>query len=250
MLSTHRTRLALMLSCMSALFGSRAAAQSGAWLVFSDDAAVSASECDIVNLGNDELIVIDGTRALETVDGHPVPGSFVEVLTADAMFTFVDADGTDAWVVANVFIDSAAFGFLAFTDDGDGLRSLWWLQEVGGVFRAVELLSNPIEPFVANLSPLNVAGVRCDACEVLVGSVFCGCTSDLECVDGDTCTDDICSADGVCVYVDTCADRHGGDRGGGAAPRISFSFCGSGASLAMSLTLVGLLLTTLVRRGR
>ncbi|MHC4698258.1 MAG: hypothetical protein ACYTFA_16115 [Planctomycetota bacterium] len=234
---------ALAVSCLLALLCPRAAAQSGPWLLFSDDTEVSSSMCDVVNAGNDELIVIEATEDLETIDGFVVPFSFVQAVNP---FSFIDAEGTEVWVVADVFIDNAPFGFLAFAEDFDGFRTLWWLGELDGVFRVVELIGDPIEPVIANRTPLDISNVPCDACELLVGSPFCGCVDDFDCADGDTCTDDICDVDGDCVHVDVCDDEDGG----GAAPRITFSFCGSGASLAMTLSLAGLVGMSLVRRRR
>ncbi len=241
-----RKNRALAVSCVLALTASSAAAQSGAWLIFPDDPVESLFECGVVNAGVEDLLVIDDTSDLETIDGFVVPGSFVDVLSPVEMSTFIDDEDTEAWVVADVFIDNTPFGFLAFTDDGDDLRSLWWLRETQGVFRGVELFEDTLEPFVANLIPFNVANASCDACELLIGSPFCGCVNDLDCVDGDPCTDDICDANGDCVYVDVCPDEP--RRRGGGTPQVSFSFCGSGASLAMSFTFVGLLMATLVRR--
>ena len=186
-ISTNPT---LLVSCALALFGSRAAAQSGAWLIFPDAPDKPLLDCDAVNAGNEDLLVIDATRDLETLDGFVVPGSFVEVLPPTSIFNYTDIEGTEAWVVANVFIDNAPFGFLAFTDDGDGLRSLWWLGEFDGAFRGVELFADTLEPFIAELIPFNTAGASCDACDLLVDSPFCP-------------SDD-------------------GSRGGGGAPRISF----------------------------
>ena len=113
---------ALVVSGVLMLITSSAAAQSGAWLIFPDDPTLPALDCDTVNAGVEDLLVIDDTRDLETIDGFLVPGSFVDVLGSVATFT-IDEEGTEAWVVADVFIDNAPFGFLAFTDDGDDLRT-------------------------------------------------------------------------------------------------------------------------------
>ena len=225
-------------------------AQTLPWETFAD--SESDSVCDVVNVGNYELLVLTPSGELETIDGEIVP------------FTWVDADG-------NVFIDNLPFGYLSFAEDGDGYRTLWWLSLADGVPRVVELTEGALEPVVANRFPSDFVSVPCDVCTLIDDPAYCGCRDSLDCDDGDECTDDLCLVTGECTHVDNFAICDDGDScteldscsdgfcagvliegcGDGptvVVPNISVNFCGAGATLAMSLTFIGLMTMTLIRR--
>jgi hypothetical protein len=224
--------------------------QTVPWETFVD--TQSSSVCDVVNAGNAELLVLVPSRELETIDGEIVP------------FSFVDADG-------NVFIDDFPFGFLSFAEDGDGFRTLWWLAISDGVFRVVELTDFALEPVVTSRFTSEFFNVPCDVCTLIDDPDNCGCRDSLDCDDGNECTDDLCLVSGECTYVDRISVCNDGDActefdtcsNGSCSgvliagcdddppivvPNISFNFCGSGAALAMSLTFMGLMTMTLIRR--
>ena len=250
--------------------GNFAEGQAPPWLLFPDDPAVSATECGVVNAGNIELIVRADSLALETPDGIAVPSTSVQTITPVSL---VDVEGTDAFILADVFFDNLPFGFLAFSEDSDGVRSVWWLQDVGTLFRVVDVVGNPPEPQVTTRSPRDIVGAFCDACEVLIDAEFCGCSSSVECDDLNECTDDVCLVTGECASFDnsgacddgdpcteddTCA---GGDCAGipvddcddnsdgvSLPPTININICGAGSTAAMMFMLVVIPMLSVARR--
>lgn len=234
-------------------------AQSQIYRLYTDE-PVTPSLCDAVNLAQDTAAVFDATGELELLDGTVVP------------FSEVDEDGV-------VSVDSIPAGFIEFADDGDDNRKLWWLWFDGSVvdYDPRTDLYGP-----TNRLPADFLNVPCDVCEVIDDIEVCGCEGDPDCCvenadcdDGNECTTDLCESftcvyenrDAVCDDGDECTEddiciagecsgvdiegciaqsgASGSGSGGGAA--LTFSFCGSGASLAMCLTVMGLF-TARVRR--
>ncbi len=262
------TLLTTLLSLgFSAIGGSNVAAQTPFFRLFSDDPS-SPSLCDVVNLARAGAGVIDATGELQLLDGAVIP------------FSEVDANGF-------VSVDRAPAGIIGFADDGDGLRTLWWLWFDGSV---VDLDPQFGQPRGTLQLPSDFRRVACSACDIIDDLEICGCgdrpdccNEDRDCNDDNECTTDVCESfecvyrireavcdDGdACTENDTCVDGRcagvaiegcvvqpdgpatdGSTAGGGGfVPRLAFPICGSGATLAFWLTVVGLA-TTRARRRR
>ncbi len=118
-------------------------AQTKPWLLFLD--SQSPSRCDVVNADNAELVVLQGSGQLVLVTG-------VDVTLQDAI---VDEDGF-------VSFEGEPAGVIDFADDGNGLRTLWWMSLTGTV---VSVNSFTGTPSSTNKVPDDYVGVPCDACE-------------------------------------------------------------------------------------
>ena len=138
----RRTRILLCgLAVAISLSGTRLCAQP--WEVFAD--AESSSICDLINAGNAELVVLTSTGQLVLVSG-------IDLILID---TFVDMDNL-------VYFDGWLAGIIAFAEDADGYRTLWWLSLTGYVMDVDPFTGEPAETF---LLPGDFADVPCDACE-------------------------------------------------------------------------------------
>ena len=248
-----------------------ASAQTAPWLLFIDDPTASAAACDVVNAAGEQLIVRTDSGALEGVNDNPIPLSGTVGAVPSSV---VDAVGVEAYVVADVFFDNLPFGFLAFAGDSNGRRVVWWLVDVGGLLRVVDVGAATRQPQASARGPGQVSESVCDACDVLRDVDLCGCFDDANCDDLNPCTDDVCLVSGACASFnveaacddgDPCteADLCSGGTCAGVAvedceddpdseqppiiPRITVSFCGGGASGAVILALFGLLSFNLVR---
>lgn len=104
----------------------------------------SASICDLVNSANAHLVVLTDT------------GEFALVTGEDTRLegTFVDVNG-------DVFVNDEPAGFVTFADDGDGLRSLWWLAPSGF---AVHIDTITLQISESQILPDQISDVPCDAC--------------------------------------------------------------------------------------
>lgn len=121
------------------------------WETFFDD--VSTSACDVVNASNVELVVLHATGELAVVTG------------IDATLSGTEVDGA-----GNVFFDGAPAGFITFAEDGDGLRSLWWISLTG---RVIELDGLSGEPIESDSFPDDFRGAGCDACDFWDDQTIC-----------------------------------------------------------------------------
>jgi hypothetical protein len=139
-MSVHRN---LVGSSALFIFASSASAQDKPWELFLDTQSTSA--CDVVNAENAELVVLSSTGQLVIV-------SETDVTLQD---TFVDAQGF-------VFFEGEPAGTIAFADDGDGLRSIWWMTLTGNV---VEVSPFSGQPSATDSVPSDFDDVPCDACE-------------------------------------------------------------------------------------
>lgn len=133
---------------MVSMFGiSGALAQDFPWEVFAD--TESTSVCDLINAENAELVLLQSTGELVIVAADGV--NTTDVILED---TFVDLDN-------NVFYFGDPVGFITFATDGDGFRTLWWLDLTG---RVVSVDTFTGEPFTTDLIPDDFVDVSCDAC--------------------------------------------------------------------------------------
>ena len=105
-------------------------------------------------------------------------------------------------------------GFIQFDEDGDGYRTLWWVGIGGNV---VNVNSFSGEPTVSDYFPGDFHDVPCDACDLWDDTSAC---------------DPVDSDDSVVV------------------PPITINFCGTGAALAMAMSMVGLTVMRLAGRRR
>lgn len=187
---THRVRFAvsfarrsfLVVAATVAWTAPSAFAQDVPWDVFVD--SESSSVCDLVNASNTEFVVLSSTGELVLVTGD-------DVILGDS---FVDADG-------NVFFNGEAAGFISFADDGDGFRTLWWVDFFGS---AVALDTLSLTPFSSNDTPQDFIDVECDACAFWDDPADCP----------------------VVVTIDP-------------APALSFNFCGLGMLPVMLVSVLG-----------
>lgn len=99
-------------------------------------------------------------------------------------------------------------GFITYDTDGDGLRSVWWVSLTGQV---VSVDGFTGEPTVTNMLPTDFVDVPCNACDFW---------------DDPT----------VCLEPDP------------VVPPVTINLCGTSTVLAMSMTLIGLVVTGLMRR--
>ncbi|UCE58600.1 MAG: hypothetical protein JSU63_14290 [Phycisphaerales bacterium] len=240
--------LSILAACGSA------SADTVPWELFVDDPDVSDSQCDVINAGTVTLLAILPSRELEIIGEGVIDGSYV------------DTNG-------DVSFDDLSVGFLSFAEDGDGYRTLWWLSETDGELRIVDVIGSPPEPVVTTYVPSEFINVPCGACELeaMEDSIYCvepECLEDIDCYDGNECTDDVCDSDGECRYFDNtdscndgdactqfdfcldgvCAGEEIEDCVDNPIGPITISFCGNGATLAMTLTFMGLLSMGLIRR--
>jgi len=125
------------------IFAATATAQDIPWELFLDNQSDSA--CDVVNAENAELVVLSATGQLVIVSG-------TDVTLEDAV---VDDQGF-------VFFEGEPTGTIAFADDGDGLRTIWWMSLTGNVVRVNGFTG---EPSVTDSFPSDFDDVPCDACE-------------------------------------------------------------------------------------
>lgn len=153
------------------LFAAGLHAQPVPWEEFPDPE--SPSLCGVINAATAELVVLRSTGELVIVSD--VVSEVDQVIPG----TFVGSDG-------DVFFGLFAAGFLAFADDGDGFRTLWWISATGHVFDVDPITFLPIETI---LFPDDFFDVPCDACELWDDPTACIFDED---DDGIENMDDVC----------------------------------------------------------
>lgn len=177
---------------------SPALAQVAPWITFTDD-PVSPSVCDVVNASNAELLVIQnvdpGVDRLAIVTGQ-------DVILQD----------TEVSLAGDVFFRGEPAGFITFAEDGNGLRSLWWLSLTGQV---VSVDGFTGEPTVTNMLPTDFFDLSCDGCDFWDDLSICAPPVDSDPVDH---------------------------------PPVTINFCGSDITIPMASTVLGLLTMGLVDR--
>lgn len=105
----------------------------------------SPSRCDVVNTENFDLVVLADTGELVVVNGTDriVPGSLVET------------DG-------DVFVDGVFTGFIAFDNDGEGFRTMWWFDPTGAFVTYLDPVT--LTPDFGDLRPIDFVDVPCGGC--------------------------------------------------------------------------------------
>lgn len=114
------------------------------WVVFED--TDSTSVCNTVNAVNIEFVVLSATGELKIITD-------VDEILPD---TVVGADGF-------VRFHGFPIGMIDFAEDGDGFRTLWWL-DLDGMVVAVDETTGV--PFATTHLPTEFNNVTCDACEL------------------------------------------------------------------------------------
>ena len=152
-------------------------AQDVPWDAFTDN--LSLSFCDVINASNAELVVLTDTAQLVIITG-------TDTILVDS---FVDENN-------DVFIGDEPAGFIAYAEDGDGFRTLWWQSLTGRVVNVDGFSGVPSE---TDLFPIDFTNVPCDACDFWDDPSACAAPPD-------------------------------------PAPPIVFNFCGLGSASAMILT--------------
>jgi len=112
-------------------------------VVFEDPS--SATECNVVNAANAQLVVLTETGELAVVSGKDM------VLEG----TFVDETGT-------VTFGEEAAGVLQFDTDGDGMRRLFWESITGRLITLEGMTGLPTE---SDVLPADIIDVSFDACD-------------------------------------------------------------------------------------
>ncbi|MCC7293201.1 MAG: immunoglobulin domain-containing protein [Phycisphaerales bacterium] len=142
----HHRALALLLagSATSAALGQIPGVET-----YTDQA--SGSTCNLINTANGAHLVV------------------LEAIAEDPFRRFALVTGTDVTLSSseidddlNVFFGDELFGRIAFLEDGDGLATLWWVDNFDNV---IGLDSVTLDPFQTDDRPEDFQDVPCDACE-------------------------------------------------------------------------------------
>ena len=231
------------------VFAARMHGQVLPWEVFADPD--SPSVCDVINAATAELVVLRSTGELVIVSD--IVSEVDQVIPG----TFVNSDG-------DVFFGIFAAGFIAFADDGDGFRTLWWISATGRVFDVDPVTFLPIE---TSLFPDDFFDVPCDACEFWDDPTACVFDDDGDGIEdaadlcphtpfgepadavGCSCSQLDLDADGIDDCVDLCPDTpfdQAVDVDGCllvfvSPPAITVNFCGSFGATALALTFCGII---------
>ncbi|MBI4717787.1 MAG: hypothetical protein HY763_08295 [Planctomycetes bacterium] len=274
-------RMAACFALAAAVAPTVAQGQVVPWTFYTD--AASGAECAVVNARDNEFVVLADTDELAFINAAAntldvLPDTFVDVdgavfLAAEPVgfvSFFDDGDGAPTvwWTSDQGLVWAVAFdGVTTVLTETDRVPA----DFVGVPCDPCSLLDDP------GLCGACLDDAECDdgddctddVCDPAVGCVF----AEVICDDANPCTDDGCVG-GACVYVDNndpcddgdeCTDFDQCEAGACVAvlnpdcdvivveppivvPRVSLSFCAGGASLAMWLTLAGLVSLGAARR--
>ncbi len=145
----RKRRIVAVLFVVVAVFGLNRTS-FGQWFIFQESAGIG---CEVINAANVELVLLDGSNNLTIVSGPDV--------------TLPDLEIDAEW---NVYFAGQQSGFLTFADDGDNLRSLWWISLTGRVVDVNPLNGSPSE---TDLFPEDFRNAGCDACEYWDDQTIC-----------------------------------------------------------------------------
>ena len=190
-----RKSLVTAVTVVMSLFGlsPSARAQDRPWWEFED--FESGIICSLVHAANVDLVVLRGGG--EIMVASP-PNNILSDVVVDANF--------------DVLFDGVFAGSVAFAEDGDGDRAVFWLTITGKV---VEVGDFDASPSASDLSPSDIKGTGCDVCARYPAKPGCGPDDD-------------------------------DDDSNDTAPSVLATLCGAGTGAAATLSL-GLLL---VGKGR
>jgi len=150
-----QNRIVRIAACIvSALLGCTAAARAQTvehWGVFVDDPP--QTECGGGTAPNVELVVLFDTGRMQIVSG---PDVILDDLLVDNTFA-VTFEGQPA-------------GFIEFTEDREGLPTVFWVTLAGTVV-GVDTFTG--EPFDSNRDPSSFTDTFCDACDLLDSHPLC-----------------------------------------------------------------------------
>lgn len=180
--------------------GSSASAQVPPWDLFED--TLSSSLCDVVNAANIELVVLHDSSQFVIVTGPD------EVLDD----SFVDVNGD---VFFDGFVDP--LGFIDFFEDGDGFRTMWWVEVTGEIYGIDDFTG---EIFLTDLFPSDFVDVLCDACPLWD--------------DPSVCVFDDPAPPPPDIHIDS--------------PQVTIEICGSGIPVAVGMIFSSLMFLRFSRR--
>jgi hypothetical protein len=132
----------IILAAVLLVSAGSASSASVPWKLFDD--TLTNSRCDLVNAENVQLVVLREDGALTIVTG-------VDVLIQGSV---VDAQD-------NVLISGEPRGFIAFAEDAQGYRKLWWVLQTGRVVHIDGLTGEVTE---SDKLPSDFSDVSCSAC--------------------------------------------------------------------------------------
>lgn len=148
MLHTQNRIVRIAARVVAVMLGCTAAARAQTvedWVVFVDDA--TQTECGLVTASNVELVVLFDTGRMQIVSG---PDVILDDLLVDNTFA-VTFEGQPA-------------GFIEFSEDREGLPTVYWVSLAGTVV-GVDTFTG--EPFDSNRDPSSFMDTICDACDLL-----------------------------------------------------------------------------------
>lgn len=150
-----QNRIVRIAACIvSAMLGCTAVARAQTvedWVVFVDDA--TQTECGVVTASNVELVVLFDTGRMQIVSG---PDVILDDLLVDNTFA-VTFEGQPA-------------GFIEFSEDREGLPTVFWVSLAGTVV-GVDTFTG--EPFDSNRDPSSFVDTFCDACVLIDSHPLC-----------------------------------------------------------------------------
>lgn len=139
----HRSSFLIAAGLFMAAGTSALAQDTRPWDLIGD--RTSDAQCDVVNADGLQLVVLSETGELVVV-------TRVDIIIADSL---VDDS-------SRVFIGGEPAGVISFATDGDGARTLWWLDNTG--VRVVRIDPFTFEPSASSKTPDDYENVPCDAC--------------------------------------------------------------------------------------
>ncbi|MCP4593229.1 MAG: hypothetical protein GY842_21030, partial [bacterium] len=116
--------------------------EGAAWWEFQDPE--SGIVCSLVHAANADLVVLQSSGQIMVASP---PNTILPDITVDEYF--------------NVYYVEEFVGSIAFAEDGNGDRALFWMTITG---KLVEVGDFDVVPAASDLSPDDVSGAGCDVC--------------------------------------------------------------------------------------
>lgn len=178
----HRALALLLAGCAT----SAALGQIPGVETYTDQA--SGSTCNLINTANGAHLVV------------------LEPIVEDPFRRFALVTGTDVTLSSseidddlNVFFGGELFGRIAFLEDGDGLATLWWVDNFDNV---IGLDSVTLDPFQTEDRPTDFQDVPCDACEFWDREEDCPGEPLVTEIVTQPVSDTVCAGDNVTLFIE------------------------------------------------
>ncbi len=179
----HRALVtSLAVSAASAAFGQIPGVET-----YTDQA--SGSTCNLINTANDAHLVV-----LEPIAEDPFR-RFALVTGTDVTLSSSEIDDD-----LNVFFGDELFGRVAFLEDGDGLATLWWVDNFDNV---IGLDPVTLDPFTTGDRPTDFIDVPCDACEFWDREEDCPGEPLVTEIVTQPVSDTVCAGDRLTLFIET-----------------------------------------------